>query len=65
VIDGGETEFPKLKIKIKAKQGSLLIFNNTYPNTNDVHVNSLHAGCPVIFGEKWAFNLWFREYTRN
>ncbi len=65
VIDGGETEFPKLNIKIRAKQGSLLIFNNTYPNTNDVHVNSLHAGCPVIFGEKWAFNLWFREYTRN
>ena len=24
-----------------------------------------HAGCPVIEGEKWAFNLWFREKTRK
>lgn len=65
VTRGGETEFPKLKLKIPAKQGGLLIFENTYRNTNHIHENSLHAGCPVVHGEKWAFNLWFREYTRN
>jgi hypothetical protein len=24
----------------------------------------LHAGLPVIKGEKWAINLWFRERLR-
>jgi len=31
------------------------------PGTTKVHPDSLHAGRPVTKGEKFAFNLWFRE----
>ena len=65
VEEGGETEFHNLKIKVSPKIGRLLVFHNCYKGTNDPHVNSLHAGCPVIKGEKYAFNLWFREQAAN
>ena len=29
------------------------------------HELSEHAGMPVIEGEKWGFNLWFREQSRQ
>ena len=34
---------------------------NVLPGTTKVHPLSLHAGRPVTGGEKYAFNLWFRE----
>ncbi|RUO78385.1 prolyl hydroxylase family protein [Pseudidiomarina taiwanensis] len=61
VSAGGETEFPKLGIKVAPKFGRLLIFSNVVFGSTDVHPQSLHAGCPVAAGEKWAFNLWFHE----
>ena len=51
----------KLNIDIKPKKGKLLVFENTYKNTGIKHELSEHCGCPVIQGEKYAFNLWFRE----
>ena len=63
---GGGTEFPKLNITIPAEKGKLLIFQNTISiNNNKRHVLSLHAGLPVQLGEKYAFNLWFRECSRK
>ena len=59
--EGGATIFPKLKKEIAAEQGKLLFFNNVEQNTHVLHPDSLHGGAPVIKGEKWAFNLWFRE----
>lgn len=59
--EGGETVFPKLKKAIKPIKGSLLYFSNVEQNTNILHPDSLHGGAPVKKGEKWAFNLWFRE----
>lgn len=61
VEEGGSTKFPKLNISVSAEKGTLLIFENTYKNTNIRHPLSEHAGMPVIKGEKYAFNLWFRE----
>ena len=61
VSEGGHTRFTKLKISVKPERGRLLIFHNVYSNTNKRHPLSEHAGCPVEKGEKWAFNLWFRE----
>ena len=61
---GGETEFPKLDISISPEMGKLLVFHNCEPGTIRRHPLSLHAGKPVIKGEKWAFNLWFRARTR-
>ena len=42
-----------------------MVFSNVRNGTNERHKNSEHAGCPVIEGKKWAFNLWFREKTRK
>ena len=68
VEEGGETGFPELGINIPPKKGDAVVFHNTM--TNDAHIHpkinpkSLHGGMPVIKGEKWMVNLWFRENLR-
>ena len=50
-----------LNISVAPKKGSILVWKNVLPGTTKVHPLSLHAGRPVTGGEKYAFNLWFRE----
>ena len=62
VTKGGGTKMTKLDITIPAEKGKLLIFNNTVSDiVHTRHKLSEHAGMPVEEGEKYAFNLWFRE----
>ena len=61
VDEGGSTRMTRLNIDVFPKMGKLLLFENTYPGTNIKHPMSEHAGTPVIKGEKYAFNLWFKE----
>ena len=62
VESGGSTSFPNLDLEVKPKKGKLLVFYNCENEKYEKpHKNSLHAGCPVIEGEKYAFTLWFRE----
>ena len=65
VTKGGGTKFTKLNKEVNAEMGKLLVFNNVYEGSSERHELSEHAGMPVIEGEKWAFNLWFREQTRK
>ena len=65
VKKGGHTRMTKLNIDVDAEKGKLLIFTNVYKDTNKRHPLSEHAGTPVIEGEKWAFNLWFREIPKK
>ncbi|MGI9621642.1 MAG: prolyl hydroxylase family protein [Acidimicrobiales bacterium] len=58
---GGGTGFPKLKLEVEPIPGRMVLFHNTTGIVNDVHKKSLHGGLPVLYGEKWACNLWFRE----
>ena len=58
---GGGTSFPNLNMQIAAKKGRMLVFHNCSPNSTTRHIDSLHGGMPVLAGEKWACNLWFRE----
>ena len=58
---GGGTGFPKLKLEVDPIPGRMVIFHNTTGMVHDVHKKSLHGGLPVLLGEKWACNLWFRE----
>lgn len=58
---GGGTIFPKLDKEVQAQKGRIVIFHNCHPNSIDRHPHSLHGGMPVIEGEKWACNLWFRD----
>lgn len=65
VEEGGGTQMTKLGITVEAKKGRLLVFDNVYEGTHNKHLLSEHAGMPVKRGEKYAFNLWFRECNRN
>ena len=56
---GGDTEFPKLNINVKPNLGRMVVFQNTGSDSSKPDPRSLHAGKPVLDGEKWAFNLWF------
>lgn len=63
--EGGGTDFPRLEKTVKAKKGRMVCFENTYRGTHNKHPLAEHAGMPVIKGEKYAFNLWFRECPRS
>lgn len=62
VEEGGSTHFPRINVHVAAQKGRLLVFDNTYKDSNIRDHLSEHAGMPVIKGEKYAFNLWFREH---
>ncbi|MBV0932282.1 2OG-Fe(II) oxygenase [Marinobacterium weihaiense] len=57
---GGGTVFPKLGLEVEAQPGRLVLFANVIDNSLQRHPDSLHGGLPVLKGEKWACNLWFR-----
>ena len=62
---GGGTKFTKLNLEVNAEKCKLLVFDNVHSGTNKRHELSEHCGMPVLEGEKWAFNLWFREESRQ
>lgn len=57
---GGETEFPKMSIKVKPKKGKLVLWDNTNPDGSPDY-DSLHAGLPVETGTKYIAVVWIRE----
>ena len=61
VPKGGETGFKRLGVNVQPKQGTVVIWYNVEPGTTKRELLSEHAGLPVLEGEKYAFNLWFRE----
>jgi prolyl 4-hydroxylase len=60
VEKGGETFFKTINVKFQPKQGMALLWNNLHENGLPNH-NTLHAGLPVIAGEKYIITKWFRE----
>ena len=60
VEEGGETEFTKLNVKIKPKRGRAVIWGNM-TSDNKVDHNTMHAGLPVIKGEKHIITKWFKK----
>lgn len=61
VEEGGGTSFPNLDMEIRAKKGRMVLFHNCHESSTVRHPDSLHGGMPVLKGEKWACNFWFRE----
>lgn len=57
---GGSTRFPKLELDVKGRRGDILHFHNLGADGLG-HRNSLHAGVPVIAGEKWLLSQWLRR----
>ena len=60
VAEGGETTFPSIHLTVSPKKGSAVYFE--YCNSRgQVDPLSLHAGQPVLQGEKWIATKWMRE----
>jgi prolyl 4-hydroxylase len=57
---GGSTHFPKLQLDIKGQRGDMLHFHNLGADGLG-HRDTLHAGLPVIAGEKWLLSQWIRS----
>ena len=57
---GGETSFPRIGLNFRAEQGDALFFANV---TSDgaPDPDTVHAGLPPSFGEKWVFSQWIRD----
>lgn len=53
---GGGTAFPEIGLTVTARRGAAVYF--AYESGD---LNSLHAGLPVLRGEKWIATKWLRE----
>ncbi|WP_298468923.1 2OG-Fe(II) oxygenase [uncultured Psychrobacillus sp.] len=60
VEEGGETFFPKLNFTVTPKKGMAVYFEYFY-NDQTLNELTLHAGAPVITGEKWVATQWMRK----
>jgi prolyl 4-hydroxylase len=59
---GGNTSFPNLNQSVSPKKGNAVFFENINPENNEPYTDSLHAGEPIIQGEKWLATLWIRNH---
>ncbi len=56
---GGATTFPEVGLEVGAVRGNAVFFSYDRP---DPATLSLHAGAPVLEGEKWVATKWLREH---
>jgi len=55
---GGRTVFNKLGVGSSPEKGSCIVWFNLLLN-GEGDYDTMHAGCPVLSGNKWAVNKWF------
>lgn len=55
---GGATRFPDVHLDVAAVKGNAVFFSYDRPHPM---TRSLHAGAPVLAGEKWVATKWLRE----
>lgn len=59
VESGGETRFPQLELAVRPRRGAAVCFE--YANAaGGLDSRLLHAGAPVIRGDKWIATKWLR-----
>jgi len=58
VMEGGGTDFPRLGVHVEPERGKAVKFLNCGDDGRP-NPETLHAGLPVIRGEKWLATLWF------
>ncbi|XP_042312306.1 prolyl 4-hydroxylase subunit alpha-3 isoform X1 [Sceloporus undulatus] len=61
---GGSTAFIYNNLSIPAVKNAALFWWNLHRNGNGDD-DTLHAGCPVLAGDKWVANKWFHEYGQE
>lgn len=58
--EGGDTYFPELELSVRPRKGSAVYFE--YCNARgELDGRCLHAGMPVIRGDKWIATKWLRQ----
>ncbi|GJP51549.1 hypothetical protein CLOM_g10713 [Closterium sp. NIES-68] len=62
--DSQLSQCAKGMLAVKPKRGDALLFWNLKPDTT-LDPKSLHAGCPVIRGNKWSATKWIRVQPRH
>jgi prolyl 4-hydroxylase len=60
-FEGGETAFEKLDWRYRGRPGDALLFGNVDPS-GAPDLQTLHAGLPPVFGEKWLLSQWIRSH---
>jgi prolyl 4-hydroxylase len=55
---GGATTFPDAGIEVAPQRGSAVFFSYARPQPGTA---TLHAGAPVLAGEKWVATKWLRQ----
>jgi prolyl 4-hydroxylase len=58
-FEGGETDFPKIKVRIRGGVGDMLVFRNVTAD-GQPDPRMIHAGLPVTQGVKWMASRWIR-----
>ena len=61
VADGGATVFTDSGKGVKPKAGRCVLFSNTIIGTQVPDPKTRHQAQPVLAGQKYAMNLWFRN----
>lgn len=61
---GGATVFPDLNLGTRPVKNAAVFWYN-YKHSGVSEPKSLHAGCPVLIGEKWVANKWIREFGQE
>lgn len=59
-VRGGATTFPDAGMEFSAVRGNAVFFTYDRPHPC---TKTLHAGAPVLEGEKWVLTRWLRERT--
>lgn len=63
VEDGGETNFPRIGIKVKPRKRSAVLWTNAMnDNLLERDDRTHHEALPVIKGVKYAANTWIHLY---
>ncbi|XDV27931.1 hypothetical protein PO909_031372, partial [Leuciscus waleckii] len=61
---GGDTVFPEVGVALKPKKGSAVFWYNLKKN-GTLDLDTLHAGCPVLVGNKWLATKWIHEFGQE
>ena len=62
VLQGGETVFPYCDVTVQSRRGRAVMFRNLHADASP-NPHSLHAGMPVLAGEKWLASCWIRMHS--
>jgi prolyl 4-hydroxylase len=58
--EGGETQFTSLGLRVTPTPCAALLWHN-FDRKGVLDRRTLHCGRPVLAGEKWGMNIWFRQ----